>query len=324
MNFLMEELERMGANAIDSCEDKPSEADIKRWQALFFMTHEDAQHNLKTYREDLDRRRVSDELWLDMKAPQEAQGFDREAYEYELFYRPKVNSTAAAPTTIPACSSSPSNLIRGLLLGGPLSTPEEVRGIAGFKPTVVTAESEESETSFCYVTADQERRIRQALSDRGINGFEPCFITINIAAKDLSALPKLGVNDTTLPQHRLNSITDLQQEYPVLYFFYGTLARPEILERVLELEDELDTSSLQPAYVLGGNVTTLGQYRALVNSNDLNSRVDGHAFMVQSEDQERSLRLYETNMYEVVRCDIMVIGERVAVKGLTFRLATSG
>ncbi|KAG9597736.1 hypothetical protein KCU77_g5472, partial [Aureobasidium melanogenum] len=209
MDLLMGELERMGANAIDSFEDDPSEIDIKRWQALFSMTHEDAQHNLKTYRENLDRRRISAELWYGVETSKEAQGFDREAYEYDLFCRSKVNSTGGAPTTTSACSWPPTNVLRGLLLGGPLSTPEEVRDTAGFTPTVVTAKSEKSETSFCYVTADQERRIRQGLSDRGIIGFEPCFITVNIAAKDLSALPKLGVNDPTLPQHRLN-ITDLQ------------------------------------------------------------------------------------------------------------------
>ncbi|KAG9739334.1 hypothetical protein KCU73_g9505, partial [Aureobasidium melanogenum] len=320
MDFLMEELEKMGANAIESFEDELSEADIKRWQALFSMTHEDAQHSLKTYRENLDRRRISGELWLDIKASKEAQGFDREAYEYELFCRSKVDPTA--PSSDSARSSPPSNSLRGLLLDGPLSIPEDIRDIAGFTPTVVKAESEDKSTSFCYVTAEEEHRIKQGLKDRGIS-FEPCFITISIAAKDLSALPKLGVNDPTLPQHRLNSAADLQHGYPVLYFFYGTLAQPEILKRVLELQDELDPSSLQPAHALGGNITTLGQYRALVNSNDPTSRVEGHAFMVQSEDQERSLRLYETNMYEVVRCDIMLVGQNVPVKGLTFRLGAA-
>ncbi|KAK6008468.1 hypothetical protein QM012_000371 [Aureobasidium pullulans] len=260
MDSLMEELERLGANAINSFEDEPSEVDIKRWQSLFPMTHEDAQHSLKTYREDLDRRRISDELWLDMKTSKEAQGFDREAYEYDLFCRSKMNSTATSTGSILVSSSS--NSLHGLLLDGPLQTPEDVRDIAGFAavPTVIKAESEDKSTSFCYITAEEEHRIRQGLKNRGIS-FEPYFITINIAAKDLSALSKLGMNDPTLPQYRLNSITDLQHGCPVLYFFYGTLAQPEILERVLELEDELDPSSLQPAYVLGGMITTLGQFK---------------------------------------------------------------
>ncbi|KAH0362538.1 hypothetical protein KCU65_g8012, partial [Aureobasidium melanogenum] len=323
MDFLMEELERMGANAIDSFEDEISEVDIQRWQALFSMIRQDAEHSIKTYRTDIDRQRFSDELWLELKTSKEAQGFDRESCEYALFCRSKVNS-ASAPTTS-AYPPSPNNVLRGLILEGPLSTPEDIRDVAGFAavPTVVKAESEDNSTSFCYVTAAEEFRIKQGLKKRGIS-FEPCFITINIAAKDLSTLPTLGVDDTTMPHRRLNHIEDLvdQQQFPVLYFFYGTLAQPEILKRVLELEDELDSLSLQPAYVLGGKITTLGQYRALVNSDDPSSRVDGHAFMVQSEDQERALRLYEKNMYQVVRCDIWLFGKRMP--GLTFRLATLG
>ncbi|KAG9951885.1 hypothetical protein KCU85_g2463, partial [Aureobasidium melanogenum] len=320
MDFLMEELERMGANAVDNFEDEPSEVDIKRWQALFSMTREDAEHSIKTYRADIDRQRFSDELWLELKTSKEAQGFDRESCEYALFCRSKVNS-AGAPTTNSTHPSSSNNVLRGLIFGGPLSTPEDIRDVAGFAatPTVVKAESEDNSTSFCYVTAEEEHRIRQGLKDCGIS-FEPCFVSINIATKDLSALPKLGVDDTTMPQHRLNDITDLQHGCPVLYFFYGTLAQPEILKRVLELEDD-PGPALEPAHVLGGKITALGQYRALVNSS--NSRVNGHAFMVQSEDQERALRLYETNMYEVVRCDIILHGESVPVKGLTFRLAAS-
>ncbi|KAH0354407.1 hypothetical protein KCU81_g1234, partial [Aureobasidium melanogenum] len=320
MDFLMEELERMEANAIDSFEEEISDIDIKRWQALFSMTYDDAHHNLKTYRANIERQRFSEELWLELKASKEAQGFDRESCEYALFCRSKVYS-AGAPITNSAHPPSPNSVLRGLILGGPLSTPEDVQDIAGFTPTVVTAESEESERSFCYVTASQEHRIRQGLSDRGTS-FEPCFVSINIAAKDLSTLPTLGVDDTTMPQHRLNHAGDLvkQQQFPVLYFFYGTLAQPEILKRVLELEND-PGPALERAHVLGGKITALGQYRALVNSS--NSRVNGHAFMVQSEDQELALRLYETNIYEVVRCDIILHGEGVPVKGLTFRLAAS-
>ncbi|KAI4726453.1 hypothetical protein E4T49_05808 [Aureobasidium sp. EXF-10728] len=302
---LLQELERLGANAIDYEDDEISEVDINRWRTLFSMSYKDAENSIKAYRADIDRKRFSDELWHELRASKEAQGFDREA---------------CIPTSSQYSASN--NTLRGLILGGPLSTPENVRDIAGFTPKLVRAESEDSETSFCYVTLKQERRIRQGLSDRGIVGFEPCFITINIAAKDPSALPELGVDDITMPQHRLDNIGDVSQEYPVLYFFYGTLAQPEVLKRVLEFEHEPDPSSLQPAHVLEAKITNLGQYRALVNSSS-DSRVDGHAFMVQSEDKERALRLYETNMYEVVRCDIWLSGTSMPVKGLTFRLSAS-
>ncbi|CAD0086763.1 unnamed protein product [Aureobasidium vineae] len=320
-DFLLQELERMGANAADFEDDEISEVDINRWRTLFSTTYEDAENSIKAYRADIDRQRFSGELWLELRASKEAQGFDREACEYALFCRSKVMN-ADTPTTSPRSAHSLANdTLSGLILGGPLSTPEDARDIAGFTPTVAKAESEDSSASFCYVTAEEEQRIRKGLGDRGVS-FEPWFITINVAAKHHSALPKLGVDDTTMPQHRLNNITDLTQQYPILYFFYGTLAQPEVLKRVLESEHEPNPSSLQPAHVLGGKITNLGQYRALVNSSS-DSRVSGHAFMVQSENQERALRLHETKLYEVVRCDIWLSGRSVPVKGLTFRLAAS-
>jgi hypothetical protein len=46
-----------------------------------------------------------------------------------------------------------------------------------------------------------------------------------------SMTPTLGIN-ATLPQHRLVS-SPHQEQYPILYFFYGTLADPEQLCKVL-------------------------------------------------------------------------------------------
>lgn len=45
-------------------------------------------------------------------------------------------------------------------------------------------------------------------------------------------------------------------------------------------------------------------------------------FIVQSEQQEELLRFYETGVYEVVECAIVV--EKRSVWGRTFRLAVGG
>ncbi|KAI5259528.1 hypothetical protein E4T42_00197 [Aureobasidium subglaciale] len=254
MDYLLEELKRLGANALNT-----NEKDIKSWQKLFGFSYNDARDKIQNNRADLERRRISDELWLDMKASKGLQGHNRESYEYELFRRSKVSTTTDSRQAVVSKSS-----LRGLLLTGPLATPEKVQTIAGLSepPLVTAAESEEidSSTSFCYVTAGEEQLILKGLCDHGIVDFQPCFITINIAAKDLhtSASPTLGLSEPTLPQHRPDSVEDLvqQDQYPVIYFFYGTLAQPEILKQVLELEDEVLT--LQPAYVLGGTIETLG------------------------------------------------------------------
>lgn len=321
MDSLLEELERMSVNAIDSFLDDVSEDDIKRWQTLFTMGHEEAKDKIKRYREDIDRQRFSDELWHDIQASKEVQGHDRESCEYDLFRRSRVKSAIS-----PAPASHSSNILRGLILGGPLNTPEHIQSIAGLTkpPTTTTAESSDPTTSskFCYITAAEEHLILQGLLNLNIS-YEPHFITINMASKDLqttSASPTLGIKEPALPQHRPCKSTDLvlQDEYPVFYFFYGTLAEPEILARVLELGEQVPV--LQKAYVKGAEVKMVGRYKALVDS-EVEARVDGWAFLVESEEQELKLRVYETRMYEVVRCDVWLVGEGGVVKGLTFRAA---
>ena len=321
MDSLLEELERMSVNAIDSFLDDVSEDDIKRWQTLFTMGHEEARDKIQRYKEEIDRQRFSDELWHDIQASKEAHGHDRESCEYDLFCRSRVKSAIS-----PAPASHPSNILRGLILGGPLATPEHIQSIAGLTkpPTTTTAESSDPNTSskFCYITAAEEHLILQGLLNLNIS-YEPHFITINMASKDLqttSASPTLGIKEPTLPQHRPDKSTNLvlQHQYPVYYFFYGTLAEQEILQRVLELGDPVPV--LQKAYVKGAEVKMMGRYKALVDS-DVEARVDGWAFLVENEGQELKLRVYETRMYEVVRCDIWLVGEGGVVKGLTFRAA---
>ena len=320
MDFLLEELERMSVNAIDSFLDDVSEDDIKRWQTLFTMGHEEARDKIQRYREDIDRQRFSDELWHDIQASKEVQGHDRESREYDLFCRSRVKSAIS-----PAPASHP-NILPGLILNGPLDTPEHIQSIAGLAnpPTTTTAESSDPNTSstFCYITATEEHLILQGLLNLNIS-YEPHFITINMASKDLqttSASPTLGIKEPTLPQHRPCKSTDLiqQDEYPIFYFFYGTLAEPEILARVLELGEQVPV--LQKAYVKGAEIKMVGRYKALVDS-EVEARVDGWAFLVESEEQELKLRVYETRVYEVVRCDVWLAGEGGVVRGLTFRAA---
>ncbi|THZ81706.1 hypothetical protein D6C84_06395 [Aureobasidium pullulans] len=321
MDSLLEELERMSVNAIDSFLDDVSEDDIKRWQTLFTMGHEEAKDKIQRYREDIDRQRFSDELWHDIQASKELEGHDRESCEYDLFRRSRVKSAIS-----PAPASHSSNILRGLILGGPQNTPEHIQSIAGLTkpPTTTTAESSDPTTSskFCYITVTEEHLILQGLLNLNIS-YEPHFITINMASKDLqptSASPTLGIKEPTLPQHRPDKSTDLilQHQYPIYYFFYGTLAEPEILQQVLELGEQVPV--LQKAYVKGAKVKMVGRYKALVDS-EVEARVDGWAFLVESEEQELKLRVYETRMYEVVRCDVWLVGGGGVVKGLTFRAA---
>ncbi|KAK5240470.1 hypothetical protein LTR40_011694 [Exophiala xenobiotica] len=117
--------------------------------------------------------------------------------------------------------------------------------------------------------------------------------------------------DLALPQHRSDDTTfepaPLPDQYPVWYFFYGTLADPDVLSQHLNLET---APSYIPAHVVGGQIRT-----ALVDAPG--TEVYGSAFLVESRDQEDALRIYETDKYEVVRCHITM--QTGVVCGLTFR-----
>lgn len=194
---------------------------------------------------------------------------------------------------------------------------QDVMGVNG-KPEVVEGSGEDGDASFCVV----ESEIRQALLERfSTTRFKPTFVRLaSPAAKNLSSnspYPTLGI-DSTLPQFRSEGRCEpflpTQNQYPVWYFFYGTLADKEVLTRHLSLTEE---PSLYPAAVTRAVLKTWGgKYRALVDGPE-SARVQGSAFQVMTKGQEDALRPYETDKYEVVRCLMEFDGK--VVEGCTFR-----
>jgi len=126
------------------------------------------------------------------------------------------------------------------------------------------------------------------------------------AAKDLSDGKALGGQEMTAPG---------QDEYPVAYFFYGTLGEPEKLGGVIGLEE---VPVLGRASVRGGEVKTWGgKYRALFDGGKYNV-VEGVMYVVKDKGEEDALRHYEGARYEVVRCNISTENGETK-QGLTFR-----
>lgn len=97
---------------------------------------------------------------------------------------------------------------------------------------------------------------------------------------------------------------------------------------------------LIPATVAGGVVKKWrGKYNALLNCDGVEQSyasgvdasglkimttngmtcVDGWAYLVETEEHEEALRLYETENYEIVRCTISMEDRSDVVKGLTFK-----
>ena len=338
------ELERMAVNAVDddSAEFEPSEDEIQRWQSLFAYSSSEAVEQIKNQKGDYSRRRVSDDHWELVKTEKEAQGFSRDAYDHwmKMGGQSAYSHEQRKHVDTPASQSNPSYLV---LLEGILNTPKSIQEAANLPEPIhtVQAASETRDAVFCEIDGKIKQSIENWLSQQNFT-FRPTFIRISKAKKDLdsnSIYPTLGL-ESTLPQHRFSSDRDsnatlaqspapsnrtgrhlvLQDEYPAWYFFYGTLADPEVLTRLLS-PSEAEPPTLVPASISRGLIKSWGgKHKALVDG-DSTDYVHGSAYEVASREQEDALLTYETENYEVVRCSITMASE--TVHGLTFRFVGS-
>jgi hypothetical protein len=99
------------------------------------------------------------------------------------------------------------------------------------------------------------------------------------------------------------------------FFFYGSLMDPLRLQEVLQLPAP---PVLKPARVKSYKIMLWGQYPALVDGLD-NSYVDGMAYFVETEKQQKILEHYETDVYSVEGIRITIEGKEVS--GRTFMWA---
>lgn len=321
---LFEELETMALNVADyhDVAFEPPEEEVSRWQTLFAYSYSEAVEQIKTQKCDYSRHRVSDDYWDLVRSEKEAQGYSREAYEHWI----KTNGQSACshseskPIYTSVSRADSAYLIK---LEGILSTPQSVQDAANLlePPPTLQAASETQDAVFCTIDCNIKQSIETWLS-RQKSTLKPTFVRLSKAKKDLAAIsihPTLGL-ESTLPQHRASSsITTglvLQDQYPVWYFFYGTLVDPVLLTRLISLSDA-EPPIVEPASISGGLIKTWhGKYKALVDggSNDV---VHGSAYEITSKEQEEALLFYETENYEVVRCCIRMASQRSP--GLTFR-----
>jgi hypothetical protein len=99
---------------------------------------------------------------------------------------------------------------------------------------------------------------------------------------------------------------------PKPFFFYGSLTDPLRLQEVLQLPTP---PVLKPARVQSYKIMLWGQYPALVDGSN-NSYVDGMAYVVETEQQQKMLEHYETDVYSVEGIRITVEGKEMS--GRTF------
>ncbi|KAI1126454.1 hypothetical protein F5Y10DRAFT_267117 [Nemania abortiva] len=310
---MINELESMAQVAIQQSEqpDEPDNDDIRRWQSLFGFSYCQALKEIIHHRSDLSRPRVSESHWEMVRVRKEAEGYSKEAYEYSS------NLKASNLSPIPTEVHNQTYLLR---LEGPIGDLEAVRLASRLKedpPLYHGTDDDEMPATFCKIDTAARNNMLAYLSEAE-SCFQPTFVRYSVAAKQLSATsiyPTLGI-DSTMPQNRPSSAGDpsllpSQNQYPVWYFFYGTLADPAVITHLLGVEPSYKDASVQ------GGVLKMwgGRYKALVDSPG--GVAHGHALLVQNQDQEEALRCYETGKYEVVRCELDLESQKV--RGLTFR-----
>jgi hypothetical protein len=251
-----------------------------------------------------------------------------EAAELLQISRTAKKPSASSQQTI--LSPAQTRTIYFLKLEGPISTPQKVQNVANLStiPESHQGSGEEGDAVFCKVDGRTKKTIEDWSSTQTEINFRPLFVPEGKAYKEFSPhslYPTLG-KDTTLPQYRPQdphllgtapSFGQAHDDFPVWYFFYGTLADIPKLQSLLLLPEE-EQPVLYEASVIGGKVETWGngKYNALVNGPETRC-VKGSAYQVMTEEHEDALRKYETSAYEVVRCLIKVGG--TTVEGCTFR-----
>ena len=310
---LLSELENMAGSAaletFSDDENEISQQDIERWRRLFNLSSTDTATAIKCHRANLSRSRIADELWDMLASDLEAEGYDREAYEYSLTVQQRSMTSHSLPVHTQAAVSQGTFIVK---LEGPLDIPEKIEEIACLpcSPAVVKGVGEDNgEAMFCEIDVHTRQKLLVWVAEKHPS-FRPTIVRLAKAKKDVDSLslgPMLGV-DSILPQYRpdvelTSQVQPGQEDFPVWYFFYGTLADPDVLSKHVDL---CDGRQLLPASIQGGKLRTWGRkYRALVD--DFSRRpatVSGKAFLVLSKEEEENLRFYEGEKYEVVRCEI--------------------
>jgi len=286
-------------------------ANAKRWMELFGLTRKEAERAMESHLNNFSRKTVSDEQWALLSGTAETQDHDQESYTYHISRLLKMEKKKTSPAKQARDAQQQKYLFK---LVYPLDTVEKVCEAANLGQDPQIAVDEEA-TSTCVIVDATAR----ATFDEKYQTFKLTFVAIpRPAEKALSAnsiAPTLGI-DATLPQYRIDYTPEpTQDQYPVPYFFYGTLADGSKLAALLNLEK---SPTFEHAVLRRGKLKSWGKYHALVKGAQ-SATVDGWIYVVQSRQHEDALRTYEGGNYEVVRCDILDCERAEMIKGLTFR-----
>lgn len=306
-------------------EAAPDDAMVHQWQRLFDYDHGEARNAIVKQRQDPDGL-VELGLWEEIKKREEWREYDRLSCSHWLQH----NAIARKRTCETANSQTKDDDNEYYVqLAGPIPTPQKPSQIANLPtlPPLFTGNSEESNepVTLCLINGTTKRDLCAWIAKNASN-VQPLFLPRGAPKRlsDISLAPRIGL-DTTMPQYRLDRWSDSpsprQDEYPVWFLFYGTLADADRLDDLLgPAGGDGEEHKLHPAHIRGGKLVTWGVagYKGLIDG-DSEDVVRGHAYLVRSREDENVLCFYETRAYEVVRCQIIVDGSDCPLNGCTFR-----
>ncbi|KPM42999.1 hypothetical protein AK830_g3515 [Neonectria ditissima] len=287
---------------------EPDLATIQQWQHLFSYSFAEAEEKIKEHRSnDNVALVVSDAHWEMIRHRDDLSSYSKEAYEHSLELARKAALVQASATPVQN-NRHGNRSIRPVTylvkLDGPVSTVDSIMtaGCLSTAPKLLCGtDSSGGSATFCHFYSILQ----------GFQGPVTNFTSSNTRYR------------LNFAQYRYNTATSTpspsQNQFPVWYFFYGTLADSDVLARVLgdEQQQQLPNYDYRSARIRGGILKTWGgRYQALVDDPD-GGYVKGSAFLVVDENQEDALRVYETDQYEVVRCTVEM--EDGLVDGLTFK-----
>lgn len=200
-----------------------------------------------------------------------------------------------------------------VILGGDLTTPEQIQGIAGLSALLecvdvsrVDADEEDEEEQ------EQEQEDEEAEDEDEEAEKEEiqwgCWVDVGTHATLLEwAEREHRIIRRTFYLERPASTVNASRIYPVPYFFYGTLADPRIWSQKLGVDE---VPVLKKGLIRGWKVQRWEKYQALVKAGG-DEEVEGWVHMVNSEDEVGKLAGWEGNNYKVERCEIVYeSGER--------------
>lgn len=178
---LQQELEALAGNAwnpddsSNDCQPEPIGDTIKRWHTLFNLSNDDAIDRIMEHRNNLTRPRILDDHWDAIRPSKEAEGYDREAYEYELGLQKKK---AQLPDLLPASTES-GGLTYLVELSSPLGSLEAVQKAAGLNSVPERVEGWSVEDGrpieMCVVSSEAKTKILTWASTIA-GGFEPTIL----------------------------------------------------------------------------------------------------------------------------------------------------